>query len=129
MTASVEWHVLVGRTILFERVTLQRVCTDSVVVLHGEEPALIAPRALVDAGSQPPVPELADWAQATLFFFHTWQRFLENLDIDAGWYGDVCDFNIRAQLHALRPAPQMGCNRHCIHILHDDSRQDAKAQQ
>mmetsp|Transcript_65340 Transcript_65340/g.168175 ORF Transcript_65340/g.168175 Transcript_65340/m.168175 type:complete len:359 (+) Transcript_65340:1203-2279(+) len=47
-----------------QRLALQAILADAVMVLRREEAALVAPRTLLDALLQPPVPELAHGAEA-----------------------------------------------------------------
>jgi len=94
-------EVVVGRRgIVFERLTLQEVLANSVVVLEGEESTFVAPRALLDARCETPMPELPHWTQAPACFLGFWELLLENLNLDAFWnLCSICLAEIRDNRH------------------------------
>jgi hypothetical protein len=75
------WVVLDSSVRSAQWIAQEPISADTMVVLHWEETTLVSPSALGNARCEPPVPELAHWAQAILAFLGCWQALFDDLNI------------------------------------------------
>jgi len=99
-----------------QRIALHVVLANAMMVLKREEAALVTPRALSNARSQAPMPELTLWAQALFAFLHCGKRLIHHIDVNALrhlWYHN------RASLQDLVAPERARPQRGSAHILHN----------